>query len=116
VNVSERRKAQRFSVRQPVTVTYTSQGTYEVTGISKDISSVGIFLHVDSGVEEGTQVELTLALPTGTSGPIPVPVRGRVVRVEKDCKDIAIAFERIVILPESWKAERTSGAELRSVS
>jgi len=116
VNTSERRKAQRFSIRRPVTMTYTSHGTYELTGISKDISSVGIFMHVDSSVEEGTQVELTLMLPTETSGSIPVPVRGKVVRVEKSCKDIAIAFEKIVILPETLKTSALNRTELRSVS
>jgi hypothetical protein len=105
MNISERRKAQRFPIRQPVTLTYTSHGTYELTGISRDISSVGILLHVNStSVEEGTQVELTMMLPTEASGVIPVPIRGRVVRVEKSCSDIAIAFEKIVILPESWRA------------
>ena len=105
VNTSERRRAQRFSIRQPVTVTYTPHGTYELTGISRNISSVGILLHVNStSVEEGTQVELTLMLPTKASGLIPVPIRGKVARVEKSCSDIAIAFEKIVILPESWTA------------
>jgi hypothetical protein len=86
-------------------VTYTPHGTYELTGISRNISSVGILLHVNStSVEEGTQVELTLMLPTKASGLIPVPIRGKVARVEKSYSDIAIAFEKIVILPESWTA------------
>ena len=105
MNTSERRKAKRFSIRQPVTVTYNSHGIYELTGIGRNISSVGILLHVNSNsVEEGTQVELTLMLPTKASGVIPVPIRGTVARVDKSRSDIAIAFDKIVILPEAWTA------------
>ena len=113
MNTCGSRRAQRFSIEKPVTVTYTSNGTYELTGLTRDISCVGILLHVSSSIEEGTPVELML-MPTGKSGTSREPVRGKVVRVEKSSGDIAIAFEKIVIVPETWKAARTKGAEWRS--
>ena len=111
MDISERRKAERFSVRQPVTVKYTRAGHYEFCGISRDVSASGIFLYMDSEIEEGAQVEVMLALPSKTSEQIPVYVRGTVVRIERDSPaGVAIAFEKLVILPEPWSTQLGSCA------
>ncbi|MGA2963231.1 MAG: PilZ domain-containing protein [Candidatus Korobacteraceae bacterium] len=97
----ERRKAQQFSARLPVTVKYTQAGHYEFTGVSRDVSASGIFLHTDSKIEEGAQVEVMLTLPAKKSEQNTVQVRGTVVRVERSSPPgIAIKFEKLVILPE----------------
>ena len=99
----ERRKAQQFSARLPVTVKYTQDGHYEFTGISRDVSASGIFLHTDSKIEEGAQVEVVLTLPSKTLEQNTVQVRGTVVRIERRFPPgIAIKFEKLVILPEPW--------------
>ena len=58
VNIPERRETQQFPTRLPVTVKYTRTGHYEVTGVSRDLSASGMFLHKDSNIEEGAQVEI----------------------------------------------------------
>jgi len=85
-----------------VTIRFTASGLYEFTGISENLSSSGIFLYTESPIEQGEQVEVTLTLPAGVGDPIPMQVRGRVVRIEKSSAiGIAIAFENLVILPEN---------------
>jgi hypothetical protein len=97
----ERRVAPRLPVCQAVTVRFDASGQYEFTGVSRDMSSSGIFLFIDSQIEEGSLIELLLTLPSETSQPIPMRVRGRVVRVEKASPSgIAIAFDSLVIAPE----------------
>jgi hypothetical protein len=63
--------------------------------------------------KQGVFGVVVVKLPTETSGLIPVPIRGRVARAEKN--NITDAFERIVILPKSWKTAWPNGAVLRSV-
>jgi len=105
MDIPERRKAQQFPIRTPVTVKYTRKGHYEFTGISRDVSASGTFLHTDANIEEGAQVEVMLALPSKASEQITIQVRGTVVRVEKSSQPgIAIEFEKLVILPEPWSA------------
>jgi len=84
-----------------VTVKYTQAGHYEFTGVSRDLSGSGMFLHTDANIEEGAQVEVMLALPSKASEQITIKVRGTVVRIEKSSQPgIAIKFEKLVILPE----------------
>jgi hypothetical protein len=108
VNIPERRKAQQFSIQMPVTVKYTRQGHYEFTGVSRDLSASGMFLQTDSNIEQGTQVEVILTLPSKASEQVTIQVHGTVVRVEKSSQPgIAIKFEKLVILPEPWDAQST---------
>jgi len=105
MNIPERRKAQQFSIRVPVTVKYTQSGHYEFTGVSRDLSGSGMFLQTDSNIEEGAQVEVILTLPSKASEQVTIQVRGTVVRVERSSQPgIAIEFEKLVILPEPWSA------------
>jgi c-di-GMP-binding flagellar brake protein YcgR len=109
VNIPERRKAQQFSIRVPVTVKYTRAGHYEFTGVSRDLSASGMFLHTDSNIEEGAQVEVILTLPSKASEQVTIQVRGTVVRVERSSQPgIAINFKKLVILPEPWGAQTAS--------
>ncbi len=105
MNIPERRKAQQFPIQMPVTVKYMQTGHYEFTGVSRDLSASGMFLHTDSNIEAGAQVEVILTLPSKTPEQITVEVRGTVVRVERSSPPgIAIKFEKLVILPEPWSA------------
>ncbi len=101
---AERRVAPRFPIKQAVTVRFSSSGRYEFTGISRDMSSSGVFLYAELQVAVGEDVEMLLTLPSGNSEPIPMRVRGRVVRVEKSPPTgLAIEFVTLVIAPESLK-------------
>jgi Tfp pilus assembly protein PilZ len=99
----ERRKAQRFPIEQPVRLTFTRAGHYELQAVTKDVSTKGVFVYVESEIVAGSEVELLLNLPA-ENGSVPVRIRGRAIRVEKTSvhnkHGVGIAFEKVEILPE----------------
>ena len=81
-----------------------SDGT-EASGLTRDLSSNGIFLYSESGMEAGSKLELVIMLPPGLGlGPGGWTLcEASVVRVEKtDGKGVGIAatLDRIELLPQ----------------
>ena len=80
----ERRVGQRFpyllplSLRQPATA-------LEGMGFTQDLSSRGVFFFTDAALTEGSEIEITLRMPSeitlGES--MPVRCRGRILRIVK---------------------------------
>jgi hypothetical protein len=56
----------------------------EVRGQARDVSSAGLFFYAEFAPENGSQIEVMVALPAEVTGSEPKTVlcRGRVVRVE----------------------------------
>ena len=101
-NSKERRSSRRTPVRVPVKVRDESG---EHQGLTRDLSSSGIFLYSESGMKAGSKLELVVMLPPGMGlGPGGWTLcDASVVRVEKgDGKDVGIAatIDRIALLPE----------------
>jgi len=99
---NERRSRQRIPVRVPVKVRH--EGT-EHQGLTRDLSSSGIFIYSESGMKTGSKLELVIMLPPGLGlGPGGWTLcEASVVRVEEsDGKNIGIAatLDRISLLPE----------------
>jgi hypothetical protein len=102
VDTHERRNSQRVYIEQPVTMKYNRDGNFEFTCISRDLSASGIFLYTESVLEEGEQVELMLTFHSESSHPIPMQVRGRVIRVERfPVTGIAVQFDNMTVVPET---------------
>ena len=101
---SERRLQTRVETRQPVTV--KSAGGIELTGHTRDLSSSGIFLYLDSKIAAGTEMEMILILPAElTQGEKRwVCCQASVVRVEEGGKDgqvgVAARVRSMDFLPE----------------
>ncbi len=80
----ERRVGQRFPFLLPVFLSDCS-GEVHGAGFTQDLSSRGVFLFTDVQVTEGSEIELTLRMPSeitlGES--MHVRCRGRVLRVVK---------------------------------
>jgi Tfp pilus assembly protein PilZ len=88
-------------LQRPVTVRYNCDENFEFTGISRDLSDSGIFLYTESVMEVGSQVELTLTLPSESAHPLSTQVRGRVVRVERTpATGVAVEFDKVTVVPE----------------
>ena len=101
MDTPERRKSQRFYIRQPVTIRYNRDGNFEFTGMSRDVSPSGIFIYTESAIEEGAQVELSVTFPSESGQPSPMQVRGRVVRVERTpVNGVAVEFDKIIVVPD----------------
>jgi hypothetical protein len=100
---SERRSGRRMPVQAPVKVR-KSDGT-ETSGLTRDLSSNGIFLYSETGMEAGSKLELVIMLPPDLGiGPGGWTLcEASVVRVERtDGKGVGIAatLDRIELLPQ----------------
>lgn len=99
---TERRSPQRVPVRVPVKVRHEG---CEHAGLTRDLSSSGIFLYSESKVKAGSKLELVIMLPPGLGlGPGGWTLcEASVVRVqESEGKGMGIAatLDRIELLPE----------------
>ena len=100
---SERRSDRRVPVQTPVKVR-KPDGT-ETSGVTRDLSSNGIFLYSETGMAEGSKLELVVMLPPDLGlGPGGWTLcEASVVRVERgDGKGVGIAatLDRIELLPQ----------------
>lgn len=98
----ERRSRQRVALRVPVKV---RQQDGEIPGVTRDLSSSGIFLYTESGIKAGGKLDLVVMLPPGLGlGPGGWTLcEASVVRVEESGgKGIGVAatLDRIALLPE----------------
>ena len=100
---TEKRSSHRVSVRTPVKVR-KSDGT-EAPGLTRDLSSNGIFLYTETGMAAGSKLELVVMLPPGLGmGPGGWALcQASVVRVEQaGGREVGIAatLDRIELLPQ----------------
>jgi hypothetical protein len=85
VAYAERRSAQRFRIKLPLTVRWTSGSAVgEARTESQDVSSRGIYFSLPKTVQNGSPVEIVLTLPheITMAGPVRVRCLGRVHRNE----------------------------------
>jgi hypothetical protein len=82
---SERRAAQRFRIKLPMTVRWTNGAAVgEVKTESKNVSSRGVYFALPKQLKGGSPVEIVLTLPheITLAGPVRVRCLGRVLRAE----------------------------------
>lgn len=91
--MSERRKARRFPMRQPATLTLHGQGSVHV--ITSNVSEWGALIVADSPVPVGTALKITITLQAEDLPPVELASSGKVVRVEPVLQQprVAIAVE-----------------------
>jgi hypothetical protein len=99
---ADRRSRQRVPVRVPVKVRHEGA---EHHGLTRDLSSTGIFLYSEPGIKSGSKLELVIMLPPGLGlGPGGWTLcEASVVRVEESGEKgmgIAATLDRIARLPE----------------
>jgi hypothetical protein len=81
----ERRTAQRFRIKLPMTVRWTSETAVgEARTLSRDVSSRGVYFSLPKKVKHGSAIEIVLTLPheITLAGPVRVRCLGRVLRTE----------------------------------
>jgi hypothetical protein len=113
----ERRVGQRFpyllavSVREPAT-------SLEGVGVTQDLSSRGVFFFTDVPLTEGSEIELTLRMPSeitlGES--MPVRCRARVLRIVREAISSIGGSSAIAAEPKIGVAVRLENYEYLSVS
>jgi PilZ domain len=101
-STKERRLRQRTTVRVPVKIRHEGA---ERQAVTRDLSASGIFLYSETGIKEGSKIELVILLPPDSGfGPGGWTLcEASVVRIEMtDEKGMGIAatLDRIALLPE----------------
>ena len=102
-HLRERRSESRKPVRLPVKVRKSDGAEHQ--GLTRDLSSNGIFLYSDGALEAGSKLELVVMLPAGLGfGPGGWTLcQASVVRVEEangKALGVAATLDRIELLPE----------------
>ncbi len=101
---SERRSAQRFHIKLPLVVRWTSGSAIgEASTESKDVSSRGVYFFLPKEIKEGSPIEILLTLPheITLAGPVRVRCLGRIQRTESDVAGkvgVVAAIERYEFL------------------
>jgi hypothetical protein len=99
---TEKRSTRRFSLELPVTVVESELSV--ATAQTRDVSSRGVYIYLDSEIAQGVPLEFVMTLPTEItlSDPIRVRCSGRVLRVEKngDRQGVAVSIERYDFMSE----------------
>lgn len=101
----EKRATRRFLLDLPIAIKFLDNGTYEVTGHTRDVSSRGVFFYVNSEIVEGAAIEFVMTLPSEITftDPIRVHCSGKVVRVDKnaEAQGVAVAIEKYDFIHET---------------
>ncbi|HEY3971436.1 MAG TPA: PilZ domain-containing protein [Candidatus Sulfotelmatobacter sp.] len=112
----ERRAGQRFPYLLPLSLRQSAT-SMEGVGFTQDLSSRGVFFFTNAALTEGSEIELTLRMPSeitlGES--MPVRCRGHILRIVRPASSsdaahdstqspkigVAVRFEGYEYLPES---------------
>ena len=100
----EKRSTRRFSLELPISVKFVNNGRRESAGHTRDVSSRGVFMYLETEINEGTPIEFVMTLPTEVTLAEPVRVRCngkvlRVTRVEQE-QGVAVAIDNYDFVSE----------------
>jgi len=104
-NKADKRSRSRIPVRLPVSIK-SADGSLQETAHTRDLSSSGVFLYTNSYLNEGSEFEMVLVLPSElTFGERRwICCQASVVRVDQGSKEgnfgIAAKISRFEVLPE----------------
>src|ERR1700756_1945772 len=105
--MTERRTARRYELSLPIMIRIPTERTPDsLQGKTRDISTRGLYFVVDLNLESGSQLDITLTLPSEITHGAEVFVRalGKVVRVESRMENgsarmgVAAVIERYDII------------------
>jgi hypothetical protein len=100
----EKRNTRRFSLDLPIPVRFLDNGKRELAGHTRDVSSRGVFMYLDSEITAGAPIEVVMTLPTEItlSDPIRVRCTGKILRVDKAEQEqgVAVAIEKYDFMGE----------------
>ncbi len=80
--MSEARTGKRFPLQLPITIA-DQKSSHKHKGLTANLSAAGVYIRADAPFEVGSTVEFDITLPTevtGTTRPVEIRCRGRVVR------------------------------------
>ena len=100
----EKRSTRRFSLDLPISVKFLNNGSRELAGRTRDVSSRGVFMYLDTEITPGAPIEFVMTLPKEITMADPIRVRctGKILRVDKsaDAQGVAVAIEKYDFVSE----------------
>jgi len=98
----ERRCKGRFDLFLPITVSVRDKN--EISAVTRNVSSGGVYFYTQGSVREGDSVEFRLTLPdvVTQAGDMPVLCRGQVQRIDSHHKEglagVAVKIDALIFL------------------
>ncbi|MGZ4843692.1 MAG: PilZ domain-containing protein [Candidatus Angelobacter sp.] len=100
----EKRTTRRFSLDLPISVKFLNNGRQELAGHTRDVSSRGVFMYLDTAIATDALIEFVMTLPTEITLAESIRVRctGKILRVDKAAQEqgVAVAIEKYDFLGE----------------
>jgi hypothetical protein len=100
----EKRTTRRFSFDLPISVKFLDNGKRELDGRTRDVSSHGVFMYLDTEIIAGAPIEFVMTLPPEITLADPIRVRctGKILRVDKATQGqgVAVTIEKYDFLGE----------------
>ena len=100
----EKRSTRRFSLELPISVKFVNNGRRESAGHTRDVSSRGVFMYLNTEINEGAPIEFVMTLPTEVTLAEPIRVRctGKVLRVTRAEQEqgVAVAIDNYDFVSE----------------
>ena len=100
----EKRSTRRFSLELPISVKFINNGRRGSAGRTRDVSSRGVFMYLDTEISEGAPIEFVMTLPPEITLAETIRVRctGKVLRVNKAEKEqgVAVAIDKYDFVSE----------------
>jgi hypothetical protein len=94
----EKRNTRRFPLDLPISVKFLDNGRQEAAGRTRDVSSRGVFMYLDTKITEGAPIEFVMTLPPEITLAESIRVRctGKILRVDKAAEQqgVAVAIEK----------------------
>jgi len=100
----EKRTTRRFSLDLPISVKFLNNGKHEMAGRTRDVSSRGVFMYLDTEIATGAPIEFVMTLPPEITLAESIRVRctGKILRVDKaaQAQGVAVTIEQYDFLGE----------------
>lgn len=100
----EKRSTRRFTLELPISVKFVNNGRRESAGRTRDVSSRGVLMYLDTEISEGAPIEFVMTLPTEVTLAEPIRVRctGKVLRVNRAEQEqgVAVAIDNYDFVSE----------------
>jgi hypothetical protein len=100
----DKRNIRRFPLDLPISVKFLDSRSLELAGHTRDVSSRGVFMYLDSDISAGGPIEFVMTLPPEItlSESIRVRCTGKILRVDKATQEqgLAVAIDRYEFMVE----------------
>jgi hypothetical protein len=100
----DKRSMRRFPLDLPISVKFVDHGKREAAARTRDVSSRGVFMFLDTEIAAGVPIEFVMTLPSEVTlaEPIRVLCAGKVLRVDKAAQEqgVAVAIHKYDFVDE----------------